>query len=133
MAPQSDENVEAILSSIKNTKRREQAIELAKLMEEATGSAPAQWSGSIIGFGNYHYVYESGREGDTPAIGFAARSTALVIYGLDELVAANDPSLQRVGPITTGKGCVYIKDLEKLDQALLKSLVVEAYKSRNNS
>jgi hypothetical protein len=87
------------------------------------------WGPSIIGFGSYHYVYKSGREGDMPLIGFSPRKPATVLYGLN---AAGDSValLAKLGKHTTGKGCVYIKKLAEVDGKVLETLVSKSVKAR---
>ncbi len=82
--------------------------------------------GSIVGFGEYHYKYESGREGDSPAAAFAARKPATTVYAADG-VGAHTELLERLGPHTTGVGCIYIKDLAAVDLAVLETIVARSY------
>lgn len=92
------------------------------------------WGPNLIGFGTHHYVYESGRQGDTVAVGFAPRKAALVLYGLihDETNGHSTDIARRLGPHTHGKGCLYVKKLADLDQAVLETMITEAFKARNN-
>jgi hypothetical protein len=89
---------------------------------------PAQLWGSIIGFGHYHYKYPTGREGDVAAAGFAPRKGATTIY-LTDGVGQYSEQLKRLGPHTTGVGCLYIKDLEKVDLSVLETIVGESYRT----
>ena len=82
--------------------------------------------GSIIGFGEYHYRYASGREGDAPAASFAPRKEATTLYVMDGVDAYRD-ELDRLGPHTTGVGCIYIKDLDKVDLDALEAVVARSY------
>lgn len=87
------------------------------------------WGTGIVGFGIRHYVYASGREGETAAVGFAARRNALAIYGLKN--ADESPELlKELGPHGSGKGCLYIKDLESIHTGVLKKLIKAAYDFR---
>jgi Domain of unknown function (DU1801) len=115
-------SVPAYLDAIPDETRRADAKALVKLMKRVTGEQPKMWGPSIIGFGTHHYVYESGREGDSPLIGFSPRKPATVLYGL----RSGDDSetlLAKLGKHTTGKGCVYIKKLEDIDQTVLETLI----------
>ena len=94
-------------------------------MRRATNEEPQLW-GSIVGFGNYHYKYASGRQGDAPAAGFAARKAATVIYVSDG-VGAHAGLLAELGPHTTGVGCIYVKDLAAVDLGVLESIVSRSY------
>ncbi len=123
-------SVDDFLASVEPPARREDAIELCRILREVTGADPVMWGSSIVGFGNHHYVYASGREGDTPALGFSPRKTALTIYGL-KFYEKNAEAVKELGPVTTGKGCVYVKDLSAIDVERLRALASEAFAERN--
>lgn len=93
------------------------------------------WGPAIIGFGKYHYKYASGREGDTMAVGFAARKNALVLYGLH--FYNDDPQtiklMEKLGRYETGKGCLYVKKLTDINQDVLRQMVANAFRSQNNA
>jgi Domain of unknown function (DU1801) len=130
-----DKSVENYLASIVEAPRRSDARALVELMSSATGTTPVMWGTAIVGFGCYHYVYETGREGDTPAVGFSARKQALVLYGLFHYENSQDSVAlaSRLGTHTTGKGCIYIKSLGQIDQGVLGRMIRTAYLKRNNS
>ncbi|MFT4048691.1 MAG: DUF1801 domain-containing protein [Solirubrobacterales bacterium] len=111
-------------------KRREDALALCSILEAATGVEPVMWGSSIVGFGTLHYKYPSGREGDTPVVGFSPRKAALTIYGLKSY-ENNAEAVERLGPVTTGKGCVYIKDLAAIDREMLGQLARDAFAERS--
>ena len=92
-------------------------------MKSATGEKPKMWGPSIIGFGSYHYMYDSGREGDMPVVGFSPRKAATVIYGLG--LGDSEALLAKLGRHTTGKGCLYIKRLAEVDQKVLEQLLLK--------
>ena len=94
-------------------------------MQSVAGEKPKMWGPSIIGFGNYHYKYESGREGDMPVIAFSPRKAATVFYGMTGFGEAA-VLLAKLGNHTTGKGCLYIKKLADVDQQVLEALVVKS-------
>jgi len=98
---------------------------MIELMERVTGEKPQMW-GSIVGFGRYHYRYESGREGDAPAVAFSPRKAATTIY-LPDGVGAHRDLLDRLGPHTTGVGCVYIKDLGTVDLETVEQIVGRSF------
>jgi hypothetical protein len=83
------------------------------------------WGPSIVGFGSYHYTYESGREGDMPIVGFSPRKAANVLYGTIDFGGAK-ALLAKLGKHTTGKGCLYIKKLADVDVKVLETLVEKA-------
>lgn len=99
---------------------------LAALMARATGETPAMWGPAIVGFGGYHYRYESGREGDSCRVGFSPRKAALTLY-LGTGHPLRDDLLARLGRHTIGKGCVYVKRLADVDLAVLGELVALSY------
>lgn len=102
---------------------QEDARALAELMTRATGETPALW-GSIIGFGSYHYRYDSGREGNSMRVGFAARKAALTLYLNGE---TDDALLARLGRHSVGKGCLYVKTLADVDAGVLEQVVAHAF------
>ena len=113
--------VEEYLAGVTPAKRRADAERLIPLFTRVTGQ-PAEMWGTIVGFGQYHYRYASGHEGDAPAAGFAARKAATTIY-VDDGVDAHQENLARLGPHTTGVGCIYIKDLDAVDLTVLEEIV----------
>ncbi len=107
--------------------RQEESRQCIALMQEITGEPPVMWGPSIIGFGTYHYKYESGREGDSPAAAFAPRKANLVIY-LDDPISRYESWLEKLGPHTTSKVCLYIKKLSAVDLNVLRELVAASYR-----
>ena len=118
-------SVTAFLKKVPDAQKQKDAATLVALMEEATGHKPAMWGPSIVGFGTYHYKYESGREGDMPLIGFSPRKPSLVLYLMMGL-ADHTADLKKLGPHTIGKGCLYIKRLADVDLAVLKKIVTKS-------
>lgn len=101
---------------------------IIELMESISKQKAVMWGTAIIGCGTRHYVYESGREGDTMIVGFSPRSQAIALYlagGLEPLSA----ELLKLGKHTTGKGCLYIKSLKDVDLNVLKKILSKSYKS----
>lgn len=117
------------IAEIGDEARRADAKALVKLLQEVTGEKAAMWGPSIVGFGSYHYKYDSGREGDMPLIGFSPRKPATVLYGATGFAGA-DNLLAKLGKYTMGKGCLYIKNLADVDSAVLKKLLVKAVAAR---
>ncbi|MEV4537916.1 DUF1801 domain-containing protein [Asanoa sp. NPDC049518] len=118
-----DTAVEPFLAAVADERRQADARALAALMAEVTGEPPALWGGGIVGFGSYHYRYESGREGDAPLVGFAPRKTRLVVYLEAGYEARYPETLAALGPHETGKGCLYLKRLADVDEGALRELV----------
>jgi len=104
---------------------------MLELMARATGQSPQVYYGTGVGYGQYHYKYKSGREGDAPAAGFAPRKAAMVVY-LGDGIGRYEEQLKQLGPHTTGVVCLYLKDLEKIDLAVLEAMVTESYRTLTN-
>jgi hypothetical protein len=119
-------SVTGFIESIPDATRRADAQLLARLMKDVAGEDAKMWGPAIIGFGSYHYCYESGREGDMPLIGFSPRKAATVLYNAMQGSEAQ-ALLARLGKHTTGKGCLYIKKLADVDTDVLKSMLVESF------
>ena len=120
-----DANVQDYLAAIDDDTRRKDCEALAQLMAKATKHPPKMWGSSIVGFGSYHYTYESGREGDACVVGFSSRKGDISVYGLNAAVDAED-LLAALGKHKTGKGCLYIKTLADVDLKVLAKLVASA-------
>jgi len=121
-----DASVEAFLAKVEPEQRRADGRLVAGMMARITGEPATMWGPSIIGFGTHHYRYESGREGDICRIGFSPRKAQLVFYvgaGSGRL----DSLLAKLGKHSTGKGCLYIRKLSDVDQAVLKALIAKAW------
>src|ERR1700684_4516279 len=112
-------SVTAFIDAITDPTKRADAKALVELMQGAAGEKPKMWGPSIIGFGSYHYKYDSGREGDMPLVGFSPRKAAAVLYlaGLSD----SEALLAKLGKHTTGKGCLYIKKLADVDKKVLEA------------
>jgi hypothetical protein len=117
-----DEDPDAYVDAVPSAVRRRDAQTLRDLMERVTGAPPRMFGTSIIGFGEYRYEYLSGRSGHAPAAGFAPRKAATTVY-LADGVGAHEELLAGLGPHTTGVGCLYLKDLDKVDLAVLEEIV----------
>lgn len=122
---ETDANVEEFIVSHADTEqKREDSFKLMKLMQDFTGYEPKMWGSSIIGFGSYHYKYESGHEGDAPLIGFSPRKAAISLYVFTGLTE-HEYLLENLGKFKKGKACIYIKKLSDIDQNELKKLITE--------
>ena len=117
-----DASVEAFLNTIEDAKKRQDSFTVLELMKEVTGAEPKMWGSSIIGFGDTHYKYATGREGDWFLTGFSPRKQNLTLYiagGFDE----HAELMQTLGKHKIGKGCLYINKLSDIDQAKLRELI----------
>jgi Domain of unknown function (DU1801) len=118
-------SVAAFIDVLTDRAPRTDAKALVKLMQSAAEEKPRLWGPSIIGFGSYHYEYESGREGDIPLIGFSPLKAANVLYGMSGSIDSR-ALLAKLGKHSTGKGCLYIKNLADVDQRVLEVLATKA-------
>lgn len=118
--------VEDLLAKAEDTRRRDDAAEVVELIREVTGEEPELW-GSIVGFGRRPYTTADGKDHDWFAVGLAPRKSALTLYGLT-YYGSNTDLLERLGPHTTGKGCLYLKRLDGVDLDILRKLVDRAWR-----
>jgi hypothetical protein len=121
---QTEASVEDFLNLVEDDQKREDCFEIVKMMKQVTKKEPKMWGSAIIGFGSYHYKYESGREGDSPQIGFSPRKQNITLYILS---GDENPLLQKLGKHSTGKVCLYIKKLADVDKKVLLELIKESY------
>lgn len=119
-------DVMAFVEGVENEGRRADARTLLEMMGRVTGEPARMWGPSIVGFGSYHYVYASGREGDAPAAGFSPRKAATTIY-IDEGFDGYTELLGRLGPHSIGKSCLYLKRLDTADLGALEEMVRRSY------
>ena len=119
------QDVEAFLNAISDEKRRRDSFVVLELMKDVTGAEPKMWGSSIVAFGDYHYKYASGREGDWFLSGFAPRKDNLTLYMGYGFEPFQD-LMQRLGKFRTGKGCLYIKKIEDVDLATLRELIARS-------
>jgi len=123
-------SAEGFLTRVPDEQRREDARRLCAMMQEITGEPPTMWGTSIIGFGAYHYRYASGREGDAALASFSPRRQHLAIYLVGEFENRHRSALARLGPHKTGKGCLYIKRLDDVDDDVLRELIDRSVRVR---
>lgn len=112
------------LETLADERRRDEASQLATLMGELSGEGPLMWGPSIVGFGTYHYKYESGRSGDMCRIGFSPRKSDLVVYICGGFGRHAD-LLARLGKHRIGKSCLYLKRLSDADPTILRELLTD--------
>jgi hypothetical protein len=115
------------INTIDNEAKRKDAFELLEIMQEATGLEPKIWGSSIIGFGSYHYKYDSGHEGDAPLAGFSPRKDAISLY-LSSSFENKEELFSKFGKHKAGKGCIYIKKLTDVDVEILKIMISTSVK-----
>ena len=120
-------SVKEFLNQIPDKERRDDCFAIAKMMEEATGAKPKMWGPSIVGFGSFHYKYDSGREGDWLLTGFSPRKNDLTLYlmmGFEQ----HGELMQQLGKYKTSKSCLYIKRLSDVHAPTLKKLIKASLK-----
>ncbi|MFC7684581.1 DUF1801 domain-containing protein [Ureibacillus sp. GCM10028918] len=119
---ETDQSVVEFIETVESSKKREDAYKLLRIFEETSGFEAKLWGPSIIGFGSYHYKYETGHEGDAPLVGFSPRKAKISLY-----FATGDTEreklLESFGKHTSGKACVYINKLADVDEEVLKELI----------
>jgi hypothetical protein len=118
-------SAESYIAAMANEEQRNDALRLVALMRKVTRQEPGMWGPSIIGFGSYHYKYASGHQGDSALTAFAARGRELVVYIAPDF-EGRDVLLARLGEHRTGKVCVYIRRLARIDLKVLEELVVRS-------
>ena len=122
-----NQSVEAFIDSVEPETKRDDAGEILNLMKKITGEKPAMWRPSIVGFGKYKYVYESGRAGDWMLTGFSPRKQALTLYlmsGYEKLGGL----LEKLGKYKNSVSCLYIKRLSDIDMNVLEEMIRESIK-----
>jgi hypothetical protein len=117
-----EQTVQNFLDNVAREQVRDDCAALIKIMKKVTGSSPKMWGPSIIGFGQYHYKYESGHEGYSCLTGFSPRKGNLVVYAMPDS-GKHEKLLAKLGKHKATKGCLYIKKLEDVDVAVLEELV----------
>ena len=122
------QSVSTFLSKITDEARRKDCEVVARLMSEVTGAPPQMWGPSIVGFGRYHYKYESGREGDWMLMGFSPRKGDLTLYILPGMHEFQE-LLPKLGKYKHAKSCLYVKKLEDIDLKVLREILKQALKS----
>lgn len=120
-----DQSVEKFLNTVTDPDKREDCFEIMKLMQEVTQEEPKMWGDSIVGFGDYHYKYKSGREGDWFLIGFSPRKRNLTLYIMSGFTRYEE-ILGKLGKHKTGKSCLYINKLSDVNKETLAQLAIES-------
>ncbi|MFX0012037.1 MAG: DUF1801 domain-containing protein [Candidatus Hermodarchaeota archaeon] len=121
-------SVSEFLKKVESPAKREDSFEIIRILKEITKEEPVMWGDSIVGFGSYHYKYESGREGDWFLTGFSPRKQNLTLYimsGFDN----HKTLLNKLGKYKIGKSCLYINKLKDIDKSVLRELILDSIKS----
>lgn len=116
------ESVLDFINTVTDETKRNDSLHLVEMMKTETGFEPRMWGTSIIGFGSYHYRYDSGREGDAPRVGFSPRKNELSLY-----LALNKADREELLPVfgkhKTSKSCIYVKKLTDIDERILQKMI----------
>ena len=120
-----EQSVEAFLNSVEDEKKRQDCLTILEIMKQITKAEPQMWGTGMVGFGTYHYKYESGREGDWFVAGFSPRQQNLTLYIMAGF-SRHDELLGKLGKFKTGKSCLYIKKIEDVDLKTLKELIKQS-------
>lgn len=124
---ENDNSVADFLSTINDEVKRKDSFDLVALFENSSSFKAKMWGTAIVGFGSYHYKYESGREGDAPLTGFSPRKDSFALYFSSEF-EDKEKLLANLGKHKTGKACVYIKKLNDIDKEILKKIIINSMK-----
>ena len=123
---QTDDSVTRFLNSVADETKRKDSFEILGMIEKATGLPPKMWGTAIVGYGSYHYKYDSGHEGDMCIIGFSPRKQNITLY-----VGVSNENIQKLlidlGKHKTGKGCLYINKLSDININVLKKIIKVSY------
>jgi hypothetical protein len=125
-------NVTAFMKGIENPDMRRDARKVSAMMRKATGSRARMWGANIVGFGEYHYKYDSGREGDFMITGFSPRKQALTLYVIPGFKPF-ESLMKKLGKYKTGKSCLYIKRLSDIDESVLEKLIAGSVTHMRNN
>lgn len=123
---ENDSSVVEFLDKITPEWKKNESFELLGVIKEITGHEPKMWGGSLIGYGKYHYKYDSGREGDFFKAGFSPRKQAMTVYIMAGFNRYEE-LLSKLGKHKTGKSCLYIKSLADVDMEILKEIIKNSY------
>jgi hypothetical protein len=125
-------DVHEFIAVVPDEQRRRDAQLLAELFVQVTGEPPVLWGTAIVGFGSRHYRYDSGREGDVPAVSFSPRKAQTVLY-LTGALAEYEDLLSRLGPYKRGKGCLYLKQVDQVETAALQQIATRSHHAASRS
>ena len=118
---------EFINAFVESDQKKADSFQLIELMQQWSGEAPRMWGPSIIGFGNYHYKYDSGHEGDAPVLSFSPRKNALTLYVYSDTPRSKQ-LLTQLGTVKMSKACMYVKKLSDINTDVLKEICLESIK-----
>jgi Domain of unknown function (DU1801) len=120
-------SVKEFIDLVKDETKRKDSFSLIELIKKQTGFEPKMWGPSIVGFGSYHYKYDSGHEGNSPLVAFSPRASAITLY-LSGHFEKRDELLEKLGKHKTDKGCIYIKNLDSINIEILQKMIINHIK-----
>lgn len=124
---ESSSSVNEFINAVKEDTKRKDSLSLIELLKKQTGLEPKMWGPSIIGFGSYHYKYDSGHEGDSPLVSFSPRASAITLY-LSGHFEKREELLEMLGKHKTDKGCIYFKSLDSINMRTLEEMIINHIK-----
>lgn len=127
---ETESSVTDFINAVEDTAKRNDSFELVKIMQEESGFEPKMWGPGIIGFGSYHYKYDSGHEGDAPLVAFSPRKAAISLYCYTT-TENKEELLSKLGKHKASKGCIYIKKLTDIDTEILRKMILFSIENLN--
>ena len=124
------QSVTAFINAVEHPTRQRDAKTALALFKKVTGEKPKMWGPSMIGFGAYHYKYESGREGDMFNVGFSPRKANMVMYVMG-CIPDDDPLMDKLGKYKTGRACLYVNKFDDIDLKILEKIIAKSYAATN--
>jgi hypothetical protein len=121
-----EKSVARLIEDVPDEKVRDDCYELVRIMKNVTGAEPVIWAANIIGFGKYHYVYDSGHEGDACLAAFSIRKQNITLYVMHPELPERDDLLKKLGKHKASKGCIYIKKLGDIDTHVLEKIIAKS-------
>ena len=121
-------SVADFINAVEDGGKRKDCIEIMQIMQRQTGLLPKMWGPAIVGFGSYHYQYESGREGDAPLVAFSPRKAAISLYLASEF-PQKEKLLSQFGKYSIGKSCISVKKLSDINQEVFKEMITQSLKA----
>ena len=125
---ETEASVKDFIDQVESAQKRLDSHVLIEILKEISGFEPKMWGPSIIGFGSYHYKYQSGHEGDAPLVGFSPRKSAISLYFSCDINGEHGELLEKLGKFKTGKGCLYVNKLSDVNIEILKQLAKDSIK-----
>jgi len=127
---ETNSSVTDFINAVEDTAKRNDSFELVKIMQKESGFEPKMWGPGIIGFGSYHYKYDSGHEGDAPLVAFSPRKAAISLYCYTT-TENKEELLSKLGKHKASKGCIYIKKLTDIDTEILRKMILLSIENLN--